>query len=194
MESENPTIYYGDTSSAFGDITLGLMDNKLCWLGFAGENASYRKGSSLERLTAKYGHKNLYHAPDKITAFSTRYGLNCLETLLNISQSHQSSSPAHPICPVHIDQDASPFQQRVWRGLQDIPAGHRWSYKQLATHIGRPSAIRAVASAVGENPISLIIPCHRVTRSNGDIGHYGWGHERKKHILEFEKAALAHHA
>lgn len=81
----------------------------------------------------------------------------------------------------------SDFQQRVWRQLQKIPHGTTCSYAELASAINQPSACRAVANANGANQLALIIPCHRVINSNGEIGGYGGGVQRKQWLLEHEK-------
>jgi AraC family transcriptional regulator, regulatory protein of adaptative response / methylated-DNA-[protein]-cysteine methyltransferase len=81
----------------------------------------------------------------------------------------------------------SPFQKQVWEALRRIPSGQTRSYSQLAKEIGRPTAFRAVANANGANQLALIIPCHRVINSNGDLGGYGGGISRKKWLLEHEK-------
>jgi methylated-DNA-[protein]-cysteine S-methyltransferase len=80
------------------------------------------------------------------------------------------------------------FQTRVWRELLAIPHGETWSYGELARSIGRPSASRAVGAANGKNPISIIVPCHRVIGSNGDLTGYGGGMPAKQWLLEHEKA------
>jgi AraC family transcriptional regulator of adaptative response/methylated-DNA-[protein]-cysteine methyltransferase len=80
------------------------------------------------------------------------------------------------------------FQKSVWKTLQDIPFGQTCSYKQQAIALGNPKAIRAVASANGSNPISIIIPCHRVIGSDGSLTGYGGGLHRKKWLLDYEKA------
>jgi methylated-DNA-[protein]-cysteine S-methyltransferase len=81
------------------------------------------------------------------------------------------------------------FQQKVWGALSEIPCGNVLSYRQLAEHIGAPKSIRAVASATGRNPISLIIPCHRIIGSDGSLVGYAGGLERKQALLEIEKNA-----
>jgi AraC family transcriptional regulator of adaptative response/methylated-DNA-[protein]-cysteine methyltransferase len=78
------------------------------------------------------------------------------------------------------------FQVRVWRALMRIPMGGTIAYGELAATIGNPHASRATGSAVGANPVSFLIPCHRVIRANGETGHYHWGAERKRAILEWE--------
>ena len=80
----------------------------------------------------------------------------------------------------------TPFQQRVWRELTEIPFGETWSYGQLAKRIGKPSASRAVGLANGSNPIALIVPCHRVIGADGTLTGYGGGLERKRWLLAHE--------
>lgn len=78
------------------------------------------------------------------------------------------------------------FQKQVWRALLEIPLGSQVSYNTIATRIGRPKANRAVGSAVGANPIALLVPCHRVVPASGGTGNYRWGSERKQSLLEAE--------
>jgi methylated-DNA-[protein]-cysteine S-methyltransferase len=78
------------------------------------------------------------------------------------------------------------FQQRVWRELREIPYGETWSYGQLAKRIGNPSASRAVGLANGRNPISILVPCHRVIGADGSLTGYGGGLERKRWLLAHE--------
>lgn len=85
----------------------------------------------------------------------------------------------------------SPFQTRVWRALQDIPAGSTRSYGQLAAAIGQPSAVRAVGRANGDNRLSIIVPCHRVIGADGALTGYGGGLARKQKLLDLERAARA---
>jgi methylated-DNA-[protein]-cysteine S-methyltransferase len=85
--------------------------------------------------------------------------------------------------------DGTPFQTRVWRELMEIPFGRTWSYAELARRIGKPGASRAVGLANGSNPISIIVPCHRVIGSDGSLTGYGGGLERKRWLLEHEGSA-----
>jgi AraC family transcriptional regulator, regulatory protein of adaptative response / methylated-DNA-[protein]-cysteine methyltransferase len=93
-------------------------------------------------------------------------------------------SPAVP-----LDVKATAFQWRVWRALQSIPLGETRSYTDIAAAIGKPGAARAVASACASNRVALAIPCHRVVRSDGSLSGYRWGPERKRRLLERERAA-----
>lgn len=84
--------------------------------------------------------------------------------------------------------DATDLQRAVWEELTKIPYGTTLSYEELALRIGKPKAVRAVATAVGENPLSIIIPCHRIIRKSGEIGEYHWGSDTKEKLLAYEQA------
>src|SRR5262249_53526996 len=90
-----------------------------------------------------------------------------------------------------LDIRGTAFQARVWRALQEIPPGKTASYTEIATALGQPKAVRAVAQACAANKLALIVPCHRVIRSDGDLGGYRWGLERKQALLARERAAVA---
>ncbi len=83
------------------------------------------------------------------------------------------------------------FDVRVWETLLKIPMGRAVSYTDIARHIGAPSASRAVGSAVGRNPISFVVPCHRVLRGDGSLGGYHWGLTRKRALIGWETGRVA---
>ena len=87
-----------------------------------------------------------------------------------------------------LDVRATAFQKRVWDALREIPAGATRSYSEVARAIGDPKAVRAVAGACASNPVALVVPCHRVVRSDGELAGYRWGIERKKKLLRQEQA------
>ncbi|MBX3020274.1 MAG: methylated-DNA--[protein]-cysteine S-methyltransferase [Bdellovibrionales bacterium] len=93
---------------------------------------------------------------------------------------------------VPIDMQGTEFQKKVWRGLLSIPYGKTTSYKELAEKIGRPSASRAVGMANGRNPISILVPCHRVIGANGTLTGYAGGLKSKDFLLTLEKALFRH--
>lgn len=97
----------------------------------------------------------------------------------------------HPrLIPQHIKlaPKGTAFQQKVWAALRQIPVGQTVTYKHLAERIGSPRAVRAVAGACAANPIAVLIPCHRVLRSDGGLSGYRWGVERKRALLQRESA------
>jgi len=99
----------------------------------------------------------------------------------------ESLDPGAPDPRLPIDVRATAFQRIVWRELQRIPRGETRSYADVAKRIGRPTAARAVARACATNPVAVVVPCHRVVRSNESLGGYRWGLERKRVLLEGER-------
>ncbi|MGW5350016.1 methylated-DNA--[protein]-cysteine S-methyltransferase [Streptomyces sp. NPDC004031] len=87
---------------------------------------------------------------------------------------------------IDLSTTGTPFQKRVWEALRDIPYGETVSYGELAAALGQPTASRAVGLANGRNPVSIIVPCHRVVGANGSMTGYGGGIERKRWLLSFE--------
>ncbi len=92
---------------------------------------------------------------------------------------------------VPVELAGTPFQRRVWNALRSIPYGQTISYGELARRIDQPSAVRAVGLANGRNPVSVIVPCHRVIGANGTLTGYGGGVERKRRLLDLEAQAVA---
>jgi AraC family transcriptional regulator of adaptative response/methylated-DNA-[protein]-cysteine methyltransferase len=90
-----------------------------------------------------------------------------------------------------LDAAGTDFQRLVWETLRAIPAGETRTYGEVARAIGRPTAARAVARACAENPVALIVPCHRVVRGDGGLGGYRWGLERKRALLDRERRGPA---
>jgi AraC family transcriptional regulator of adaptative response/methylated-DNA-[protein]-cysteine methyltransferase len=93
----------------------------------------------------------------------------------------------NPDLDLPTDVAATAFQRRVWQELRTIPLGATRTYSEVARSIGRPSATRAVARACATNPVSIVVPCHRVVRTDGALGGYRWGLDRKKSLLERER-------
>lgn len=89
---------------------------------------------------------------------------------------------------IPLKLNGTEFQQLVWTALREIPSGQTMTYAKVAERIGRPGSIRAVARACGANPVAVLVPCHRVLRSDGSISGYRWGVERKRALLERERA------
>ena len=114
----------------------------------------------------------------------------------------EQSSETAGLCAAIFDPQATPatrsrlllngtnFQIKVWKALLNIPFGETTSYGDIATHLGRPGAARAVGTAVGGNSIAFLIPCHRVIRADGGLGGYRWGEPRKRTLLAWETSAL----
>ncbi len=97
-----------------------------------------------------------------------------------------TSSPSNEF-DLPLDTQGTSFQKRVWKALRKIPCGTTSSYLNVAKHIGKPESVRAVAQACGANPLAIVVPCHRVIKTDGSLSGYRWGIERKRSLLEYEK-------
>jgi len=112
---------------------------------------------------------------------------NRLEASVGKILAHLRGREPHLDLPT--DVQATAFQRRVWDELQRIPYGSTRTYSQVARAIGRPTAIRAVARACATNPVSVVVPCHRVVRQDGNLAGYRWGLDRKRTLIAHEAAA-----
>ena len=92
---------------------------------------------------------------------------------------------------IELDLRGTPFQRAVWQAIREIPAGRTASYSEIAQAVGRPAAVRAVGTATGRNPAGIAVPCHRVVRSDGSLGGYGGGLDRKQWFLDHEQRHTA---
>jgi methylated-DNA-[protein]-cysteine S-methyltransferase len=166
------TIETATVKSPVGGLALFVRGDALCGLVFADHAAALRK-----RLEARFGDVDFVAARDPAGAVTRllRYLAGELDALDDLA----------------VDCGGTPFQARVWKALRRIPVGSTWSYAQLARAVGEPSAVRAVGAANGQNPVSLVVPCHRVIASDGKLCGYGGGVERKKWLLVHEHALLA---
>jgi AraC family transcriptional regulator of adaptative response/methylated-DNA-[protein]-cysteine methyltransferase len=95
-----------------------------------------------------------------------------------------------PSVELPLDVQATAFQRRVWQELQKIPLGRTRTYTQVARALGKPNSVRAVARACATNPVSIVVPCHRVIRTDGQLAGYRWGLKRKQELLEREGSQL----
>jgi len=117
---------------------------------------------------------------------SIRKGRNGLEEWVAKIVAHLKGQEPHLDLPT--DVQATAFQRRVWEELRRIPYGTTKTYSQVARAIGNAKAVRAVARACATNPVSVVVPCHRVVRKSGNLAGYRWGLERKERLLELEKS------
>jgi AraC family transcriptional regulator of adaptative response/methylated-DNA-[protein]-cysteine methyltransferase len=166
---QDVTITYGFHPSPFGDCLLAATDRGICGLAFSqvGDRAYV-----LADLKRRWPRAAFREDRDSTQAFVA--GI--------FSPVGRSDKPL----PLFLK--GTNFQLQVWQALLQIPPGAVISYNDLAAHIGRPNAARAVGNAVGQNPISYVIPCHRVIRKMGVVGNYHWGAARKKALLGREAA------
>lgn len=165
MSNIKRILQYSFYPSILGDVLIADDTTHLCWLSFAND-----KDTSLQELQNKYQSSELIQESSELQKIALECISSKWENLLNI--------------PIHLH--GTQFQQDVWAELQKIPLGQTKTYKQIAEAIGRPKAVRAAWSAIGANPIAIIIPCHRVVSSDGSLWGYHWGIEKKKLLLNHE--------
>ncbi|MEJ2514014.1 MAG: methylated-DNA--[protein]-cysteine S-methyltransferase [Gammaproteobacteria bacterium] len=157
---EGLAIRWGVADSPFGACVAGLTPRGLCFLGFCDDAAA--PGTALAR---RWPRAHLERDDDSAAAaIDAAFGGHALQ----------------------LSPRGTNFQVRVWRALLDLPPGETATYGQLARRIGRQGAARAVGRAVGDNPVAVLIPCHRVLRGDGSLGGYRWGTERKLAVLTWE--------
>lgn len=172
-KGEGLTIKYGYHPSPFGECLLATTERGICGFFFV----KYRdRKDPLTELRYFWKNADIVEDPQASEAL--------VERIFN-------PSFADPSTPLHLILSGTNFQIKVWEALIKIPFGAAVSYEDVAVQVGIPGATRAVGSAVGKNPISFIIPCHRVIRKTADFGNYGGGTARKKAILGWEAAHLA---
>ncbi|MBI3738911.1 MAG: methylated-DNA--[protein]-cysteine S-methyltransferase [Chloroflexi bacterium] len=164
------TIRYGLHPTPFGKCLIGVTERGICHLGFVQTN----EGDTIDALVADWKEAKMIE-DHRATA-----PLVAPIFLLN----------AREQTPLHLHLRGTNFQLKVWEALLNVPSGAVTTYQRLAAQIGQPTASRAVGTAVGHNPIAVLIPCHRVIRALGEFGNYRYGAPRKMAILGWEQAAL----
>jgi AraC family transcriptional regulator, regulatory protein of adaptative response / methylated-DNA-[protein]-cysteine methyltransferase len=164
------TIYWGWFESPFGAAIVMGTDRGLCGMGFAAEMGDT---AAMEDLLSRWPKADFVEDPMRLRPWVLRA----------FGAAPEQGPPLYLI--------GAPFQIKVWEALLRIPTGYVTTYSDIATAIGHPGAMRAVGSAVGRNPISFLIPCHRALRRDGGLGGYHWGLPAKRAILAWESARTA---
>ena len=159
------TIRYGRFDSPFGPALAMGTDRGLCGLGFIAETTP---AATMADLQSRWPKAMYVQDPDAIRSWVT-----AAFDLTGTARLHLIGGP---------------FQLKVWEALLSIPSGHVTTYSEIAGAIGRPAAVRAVGTAVGRNPVSWLIPCHRALRKSGGLGGYHWGLPVKRAMLAWESA------
>jgi len=173
---ENVTISYATLETPVGLMMIGATDRGICFVGFGDTPEELHA-----RLCGEYRKAN-------IEPMRQPYDPQFLTWTDAIARHLAGAAPS---VDLPLDIRATAFQMRVWRYLQTIPPGSVESYAEVASAIGQPKATRAVAQACARNPAALLIPCHRVIRGSGELGGYRWGLERKRRLIDNERAARA---
>lgn len=165
-------IEHAVIETRFGRALVAKTDQGLCALRFLEEDTAAHEIESLDEIKAEWPQARFVLAADG---------------LASVARAIESAAGV----PLHLR--GTNLQLRVWRALLTIPEGALVSYQKLANTVGRPDAVRAVASAVASNPVGMIVPCHRVLRSTGALGGYRWGLARKRVMIASELAAADAH-
>ena len=163
----DPSLVYTESSSPLGPLWLAATDTGLAGMWFVGQR----------------------HAPD--SSGWTRLSSSQQNPVLDAANQQLQAYFAGSLRPFELPLDlrgGTVFQQAVWQALLRIPLGETTSYGDISRRIAKPLAIRAVGTAIGRNPISIIVPCHRVLGSNGSLTGYAGGLDRKLALLQLEGA------
>jgi len=161
-------IDWGWFDSPFGQALVMGTDKGICGIGFAAETGAE---ATMADLVSRWPRATYREDPARLQPWAqAAFGM--------------SADPAET--PIFLI--GAPFQIKVWEALLRIPSGHVTTYGEIAGSIGHPAAVRAVGTAVGRNPISFVIPCHRALRKSGGLGGYHWGLPVKRAMLAWESA------
>ena len=164
------TIRYGLHHTPFGKCLIATTERGICHLGFV--QAS--EGNVIDELAADWKQAKMKE-DYKSTA-------PLIELIFPTERTRLDTTSQ----PLSLHLRGTNFQIKVWEALLKIPAGATTTYEQIAAQIGNPNAVRAVGTAVGHNPIAVVVPCHRVIRKTGEFGNYRYGTARKKALLARE--------
>lgn len=169
-------IYYSFKNTSLGLIAMAATANGICFVEFGDDQPAL-----LTKLQSEFPQVSLVTASDS--------QLPQLDAWAKALVRFLDTDADLPDLPV--DVRGSDFEVLVWNSIRGIPPGEVVGYSQVAANIGRPRAVRAVASACGRNRIGVLIPCHRVLRGDGQLGGYRWGLDRKQALLQAEQARSA---
>jgi AraC family transcriptional regulator of adaptative response/methylated-DNA-[protein]-cysteine methyltransferase len=170
-------IGYGYHPSPFGECLILNTARGICALGFVQHG---QRDRAYADLASRFANARLFADSQRTAQLAGR-----VFSAAQAERNHGRTGQTHQ-GPLKLLLNGTRFQVQVWRALLEIPQGTVTSYEALATHIGNPRAVRAVGTANGANPISYLIPCHRVVRKTGALGGYHWGLGRKLAILSHE--------
>ena len=173
---EGIEMAYGFHPSPFGEALLLATERGVAGLAFVNEDKGQTQSEALIDMIQRWPKAKFIAAPERTTPFAAQI----FETSRWGAQR-----------PVRLVMIGTDFEVRVWQTLLKIPMGRAVSYMDIARHLGQPTASRAVGSAVGRNPISFVVPCHRVLRGDGSLGGYHWGLTRKRALIGWETGRVS---
>ena len=172
MELTMSNIRFTTKNTSLGWMLVAFRENGICSLTFADHETA-----AIEELQARFSSQSISRGTKEEAAEVNRIADE-------VEQRGELSS-------IDLNLDATEFRRRVWSALQQIPIGETRTYSEIAEEIGQPTAARAVANACANNPLAVVIPCHRVVRNDGGLGGYRWGLERKRELLRREATRKA---
>jgi AraC family transcriptional regulator of adaptative response/methylated-DNA-[protein]-cysteine methyltransferase len=170
------TIHYTFRDTTLGLICMAATANGVCFVAFGEDQPAILADFEKEFPEATLEPSEAGRRPE-------------LSSWIAAFAAHLDNNADLPHLP--LDIRGTDFEKLVWRTLKTIPEGRVLGYSQLAEKVGRPSAVRAVASACGRNRIAVLIPCHRILRADGQLGGYRWGLSRKRALLEAEQTRIS---
>lgn len=159
-------VIYGFYESELGTMLVAKTEVGICWVGFVREGE--QKIDAVEALKKRFPKISLLQ--------NDSVGDNLGRSIMRAWESDREKE-------LDLDLRGTEFQKEVWLALMSVAKGFVCSYSEVAEIVNRPDAVRAVGTAVGANPVSLIVPCHRVIQKGGRLGSYAWGSELKEKIL-----------
>lgn len=165
------TIRYGIHPTPFGKCLVATTERGVCHLSFMQSS----EAEAIDELVGVWKQATMIE--------DYRSTVSLIEPIFDLRYSHRGK-------PLNVHLRGTNFQLKVWEALLQIPAGEVTTYAGIASKIGNPGATRAVGTAIGHNPIAVLIPCHRVIRKAGDFGNYRYGALRKKALLAREFASV----
>lgn len=168
-KGENLTIKYSFTQSKFGNILVASTHKGICYMGFSDD-----REIAFSELQKRFAKASFIQQTDEIQ-----------QNALQIYSQDWSK-----INKIKLHLKGTDFQLKVWEALLKIPTGNLATYGNIAKSIEKPNASRAVGTAIGNNPIAFLIPCHRVIQSTGIFGGYMWGTTRKTAIIGWEASKI----
>ncbi len=168
---EGLSIAYGFHACPFGEALVMATERGVCGMAFVNEDVNQSRADALSDMTRRWPRATFIEQPGRTAPLSARV----FEPKAWLADQ-----------PVRLVLIGTDFEIRVWEALLKIPMGRAVSYGDIARHLGQPTASRAVGTAVGRNPISFAVPCHRVMRGDGQLAGYHWGLTRKRALISWE--------
>jgi AraC family transcriptional regulator of adaptative response/methylated-DNA-[protein]-cysteine methyltransferase len=163
-------LHYSFIQSPFGEVLVASSHKGICLIWF-----SENRNEAIAALSKRFSDTSIEEKAEDLH-----------QAILHFFHPDDSRWPK-----LHVQVQGSPFQLKVWKALLQIPFGQLTNYKNIADQIEQPNASRAVGTAIGKNPIAYLIPCHRVVQTNGQLGGYMWGINRKSAIIQWEQEAIS---